>query len=116
MALNLKDDYPHLNLFLQGVARPAAESLRATLYTGQGNLDTLIELMTLLGGEVAAGRGDEPVIDGRAAEGVRVRTAAQMLTGLQFMADLLAWSQASENVDRRTEALRLCVRPLLIRE
>lgn len=100
---------PHLNLHLQEVVRPMTEKLRSVLYGGQAALATHIELLTVL---TMYPDQDAVLIDGRAHEGVRQLTVGEAKTACQFLVDMLQWSQAPENLDRGTTALKFCVRPM----
>lgn len=102
---------PHLNQHLQEVMRPLAEKLRSVLYGGQAALATHIELMGALGAAAQA-NPDAVLIDGRAHEGVRPVTVGEALTACQFLVDMLQWSQAPEQLERGTTALKFCVRPM----
>jgi len=102
-------DTPHLNQHIQEVIRPLAEKLRSVLYGGQAALATHLELMATL---AAQPDQNATLIDGRASEGVRPVTVAEALTACQFLVDMLQWSQAPEQLDRGTTALKFCVRPM----
>lgn len=103
-------DYPYQNKHLQEVLRPLAESLRSVLYTGQANLDRHIEFITLLSQQ----NPDDIVDDGRANEGIKSVTVADMLIASNFLLNMLQWTQTTENLPMGQKAIDLCVRHLFI--
>lgn len=105
------DQHPHLHRHFEEVVRPMAEKLRSVLYEGQASLATHVELLSTL-----AAYPDQDAIldDGRGAEGVRPVTVGQARVACQFLVDMFAWSQAPEQLERGTTALKLCVRPMRV--
>jgi len=100
---------PHLNRHLQESVRPMCEKLRSVLYEGKASIGLHVEFLTAL---ATFPDQNAVLVDGRAAEGVRTLTVGEAATACQFLVEMLEWSQAPENFDRVTTALKFCVRPM----
>lgn len=100
---------------LNELLRPTATRLRAILYTGQANLGLVQSLLASVQAQITAdpSLADEPIDDGRDAEGVRPITAAELATGIGFLLQMLAWTQEPANVPAGDAALKIAPFPFV---